>query len=108
MAQIERFVLALEVKAKSLFEVCESVVHRVALTRHINFETARDEEIAFVSDRGCEFHFASIREAIASEPWPKYPIARTSGIEAVPVHIRIHFLMRNREVDLRPGAMQRQ
>ena len=61
MAQIERFVLVLEVKAKSLFEVCESVVHRVALTGHFDFETARDEQLTFMSDGGREFHCSIIR-----------------------------------------------
>ena len=95
MAQFDGFVLVLEIEAEGLLEVCESVVHRVALTRHVNFKTARNEEIAFVSDRGCEFHHASIREGTASEPWPKYPIARTSGIQAVSIHICIHFLIKN-------------
>jgi len=95
MAQIERFVLVLEVKAKSLFEVCESIVHRIALTRHINFKTARDEEISFVSDRGREFHAASIREGAVAEPWPNGPMSRTSGIQVVPVDICIKPVVRN-------------
>jgi len=94
--QIKWFVLVLEEEPEGLFEVRESVIHRTALTRHINFKTARDEEISFVSDRGREFHAASIREGAIAEPWPNGPARRTSGIEVVPVHICIRFLIRNR------------
>ena len=89
MAEIERLVLVLEVEPEGLFEVRESVIHRTALTRHINFKTARNEEFSFVCDRGCEFHMQSIRGRAVPGPWSNDPTRRTSGIQAVSVHIRV-------------------
>jgi len=89
MAEIKRLVLVLEVEPEGLFEVRESDIHRTALTRHINFKTARNEEFTFVCDRSREFHTPSIRGRAVPGPWSNDPTRRTSGIQAVPVHIRV-------------------